>query len=584
MRSLRTVILRRIWIVAAVSFLLSAGFTYYYYQTILVRQLIEDDEAKLRQTARQLQYMFDDIVKFSSTLIISDRLQTFYKDFDKADTFGKFALLDDTISYVNDNRGLRKEVRSFTFVLRSGEVFWSEARFDDYFKVIMKEPWYTEYAGSGHTYMFTEPHMMIPNGNTSKKSKTISLIVKIRDIQSPGREIGELILNLDYAAFEAFLDLGSADFDGFLWTDDEGRVLYERGGMASAGDASAGGGGLTKERIEGTNWSLAAFTGWRTMMERGKIVIYLLAVFSLTSTALILLLMMPAIFRITKPIMQLYHATNAVSNGNLQASVSIHTGDELEKLGQGFNRMIEQLRLHLEESIRHEQEKREMELELLLSQLNPHFVYNTLNAVIYMAQRKGDRDIVRMVGSFIRVLQDAAKLGGGQALVPLEGEIRLLKDYVVVQSYRYTDMFDFEWHIDPAALDCLVPRYLIQPFIENAIFHGICPKDARGTVKICAAASGGMLHVTVEDDGVGMESGQLAKIWDKPDSGYGGGDAAGGGGKSSSLRRIGLSNTKKRLEHLFGGQSAIRIDSAPGAGTKVHIELPALSGAAASTT
>ena len=104
--------------------------------------------------------------------------------------------------------------------------------------------------------------------------------------------------------------------------------------------------------------------------------------------------------------------------------------------------MTNQLQVHLEESIRHEKDKRELELELLLSQLNPHFVYNTFNAVIYMAQKQGNDDIVRMVGFFIRILQDAVKMDGAQSLIPLSEEIRLLRDYIAIQSYRYIDMFE----------------------------------------------------------------------------------------------------------------------------------------------
>jgi two-component system sensor histidine kinase YesM len=285
----------------------------------------------------------------------------------------------------------------------------------------------------------------------------------------------------------------------------------------------------------------------------------------MTSTILILLLMMPAIFRITRPIMRLYHAMNAVSSGNLHTSVNIKTGDELEKLGLGFNRMTNQLQVHLEESIRHEKDKRELELELLLSQLNPHFVYNTLNAVIYMAQKQGNDDIVRMVGSFIRILQDAVKMDGAQSLIPLSEEIRLLRDYIAIQSYRYIDMFEVIWDIQDEANDCLMPRNLIQPFVENAIFHGICPKDATGTIRISASVSRQILVIQVEDDGIGIEPHQLKAIWDMGEH-----------KKNSGLRHIGLSHTRKRVEHLFGRQASMRMASSLGQGTTVTVELPKL--------
>ncbi|RCW42233.1 sensor histidine kinase [Paenibacillus prosopidis] len=582
MKSLRSVILQRIVIVASISFLLSAAFTYYYYQTILVKQMIHEDETKLSQTVRQLEYMSDDIAKFSFSLIISGQLQSFYKTYDQLDTFGQFAMLQDTLDYLDENKGLRKEVSSFALLFPNGRVFWSEARNDQYFSEHLKEDWYQNHVQSRQQHAFTEPHDMIITGNSVNVGKMISFIVTVKDIEQPGRTIGELILNLDYESFEQLLDFGSADFEEFLWRNDAGYLLYEKENPASdisltpsllsaasvkeeEGIFRIQGGYMLVDRFEINNWELVSFISNASLMERGKIVLYLLGFFSLTSTILILLLMMPAIFRITRPIMRLYHAMNAVSSGNLHTSVYIRTGDELEKLGQGFNRMTNQLQVHLEESIRHEKDKRELELELLLSQLNPHFVYNTLNAVIYMAQKQGNDDIVRMVGSFIRILQDATKMGGAQSLIPLREEIGLLRDYISIQSYRYIDMFEVIWDIQEEAYDCLVPRNLIQPFVENAIFHGICPKEAQGTIRISASVSKSVLTIQIEDDGIGIEADQLPTIWDKGEN-----------KKNSGLRHIGLSHTRKRAEHLFGRQASMRMESSPVQGTTVTVELPRL--------
>lgn len=582
MKSLRSVILQRIIIVAIISFLLSAAFTFYYYKSILVKQMIHEDETKLSQTVRQLEYMSDDIAKFSFSLIISEQLQSFYKTFDQLDTFGQFALIQDSLDYLDENKGLRKEVSSFALLLPDRRVFWSEARNDQYFSERLKEDWYQNFIQSNQQHAFTEPHDMILTSNTVEQGKIISFIVTVTDIEQPGRRIGELILNLDYSSFESLLDFGSADFEGVLWMNDAGYLLYEKDSPSSGisltpsllqaaserqkdGISSVQGGYMLVDRFESINWKLVTFISQASLMERGRIVIYLLGVFSLTSTTLILLLMMPAIFRITRPIMRLYHAMNAVSSGKLHTSVNIKTGDELEKLGQGFNRMTNQLQVHLEESIRHEKDKRELELELVLSKLNPHFVYNTLNAVIYMARKQGNDDIVLMVGSFIRLLQDAVKMDGVQSLIPLREELDLLRDYIAIQSFRYIDMFEVEWHVQEQAYECLVPRNFLQPFVENAIFHGICPKDLPGTLRISAAVSSTALILRIEDDGIGIEEEQLATIWDKENQ-----------KKNSGLRHIGLSHTRKRIEHLFGGQATMRIDSLLDQGTTVTVELPKL--------
>lgn len=582
MRSLHSKMLWRIGIAVVISFLLSAGFMFYYYKTILEKQLIRDDQAKLKQTARQLQYMSDDIANFSISLLVSDQLQNFFKSYGTLNVYDTFVLTNEVMNYLRSYKVLRKEVMSFTLVLPDGEALWSESPNDGYMTEHLREPWYRNYRDSGLTSAFSEPHLMYSSAPLFKKRELISYIIEMKDIRVPGKVIGELILNMDYSVFASLLQSGGEGFDAMVWTKGSKQILYENttsslaasdllADMKDVGPQESGayirrqGGYLFKEHLAGTNLILIAFTSNRSLVVRSQYVIYLLFVFSLTATILILLLMMPAIFKITKPLLRLSAAMRAVSNGNLQTVVSIRTGDELERLGNGFNRMIEQLNIHLQKSVRFEHEKREMELDLLISQINPHFIYNTLNTVIYMAQKQGNEEISHIVGSLINILQDTVKLGRAQRLIPLSEEIRILKDYAMIQSYRYLDMFDIEWQIDEAALDCLVPASLIQPLVENAIFHGICPKNAKGTICLSASVGNGRLTITVADDGVGIEADKLAVIWHGKEE-----------SRDSGLRHIGLANTRKRLDYFMGEGASLRIESAVEQGTTVAIVLPEL--------
>jgi two-component system sensor histidine kinase YesM len=577
MTRLRTVIFWRIVIVAAVSFLLSIAFTYYYYNHILIGQMMEEDKAKLSQTVRQLDYMSDDISKFTLTLIIAEQLQEFYKTYDQLDTFDQFKMMQTTFKFVDGYKGLRKEVTSYAIVLPDGRVFWNAAGNDGYFSERLKEPWYLNFVKSGAEYGFTEPHLMLADQKPTSETTIISYVVTVRDIEKPGQTIGKFIVNLDYSHFQSLLDF--SPFVSLAWLSDSGNVLYAKpngdnqevaslvhdlnDAASKEGAFRVNNGYLLVDRFETFGWRLATFISQSSLFDRAKIVLYLLGFFTLVSTTLILALMIPAILRITRPVMRLYSAMNAVSSGNLQTSVQINTGDEMEKLGNGFNRMTSQLRTHIEESIQHEKDKRELEMELLLSQLNPHFVYNTLNAVIYMAQKQGNEDIVRMVAAFIRVLQDAVRTGGDDSLVPLHDDVALLRDYIDIQSYRYADMFKVEWELDDRSLHYLVPRILIQPFVENAIFHGICPKDEPGTIRIAAHESESLLLLTIEDDGIGIEPERLQTIWETQEK-----------KSSTGLRHIGLNNTKRRLEHLFGSHASVQIKSVVGEGTCVSIRIP----------
>lgn len=578
MKRLHSVILRRIILTACVNFIISGMFAYFFFEHILKEQMIQEERSRLAQFARQLDYMSEDIANFAFTLIISERVQTFFKTYNGLSIYDQIALYRHTMDHLDSYRGLRKETASFALVLPDGQVFWSEAGSEDYFARKLGEPWYENFIRSGAQFAFTVPHRMLMTSNATSETEMISFIVAVRDIKQPNREIGKFILNLDYEPFRELLDYGSEGYEGLVWLNEAGDVLYESGEIGPIGPPESvaalpgaeerferEGAVVLIDTFEKQNWKLAAIVDKRALLTRGSVVIYLLVVFSLVSMALNLLLMMPAILRMSRPILRLYQAMNTVSSGNLNTTVDIRTGDELERLGQGFNRMVRELRAHLEESIRHEQEKRELELDLLLSQLNPHFVYNTLNAVIYMARKGRNDDIAHMVGSFIRLLQDAARTGGEHAMVTLREEIALLRDYVAIQSYRYTDLFEVEWRLDERAMDGLVPRHLLQPLVENAIFHGICPvEDGHGMIRISAACEDGRtLVIRVEDDGVGIEPERLAEVLERPPSRNGNG-----------LRHIGLANTRQRLRHLYGDRAELRIDSAPRRGTAVIVELP----------
>lgn len=580
-RTLRGKLQTRISIVAVVSFILSAIFTCLYFKLVLEDQFINNDKIKQRQTTRQMQYMTESTASFASFLMISEQLQTFYEKYAEADTYEKFALIQETVNFLQRNKGLNKEIASFIFVLPSGEAIWSEAQNDDYISVKMQEPWYRHYTLTKEESAFTEMHLMYRNGNAMKETPFISYIRKIRDMKT-GAPLGEFIVNLDYSDFASVLSFGSESFDGYLWLNEDGNVLFENKGTpdglakivkANSSDGiqdsdesvlNVHGGYALVDRFSENSWRLVSFTSFGTLLYRSQFAVYILVVFTLTSTILALILMLPVVLNITKPIYRLYHAMNLVSDGNLQTSVKIETGDELEKLGQGFNRMVAQLQVHLEESVRYEQEKRDMEIELLLSQINPHFVYNTLNTVIYMAQKQMNQDIVKMTAAFITLLQDTVKIGEAHRWITLREEMKIVGEYSLIQAYRYQDMFELSWDAEEEALDGLLPRNLLQPLVENAIFHGIRPLQHEGWIRISAVVSNNLMTIRITDNGVGIPKEKVERIMERS------ADKTPGHG----LRNIGLANTMKRIDRTYKGAGELYIESADGEGTSIILTLP----------
>ena len=201
---------------------------------------------------------------------------------------------------------------------------------------------------------------------------------------------------------------------------------------------------------------------------------------------------------------------------------------------------------------------------MLQSQINPHFLYNTLNSIKWMATIQNAPGIAEMTTALSRLLKNIAK--GTEKAVLLSAELSLLDDYFTIQKYRYGGTISLEYRIDDeAALSCLIPRFTLQPVVENSIFHGIEPKGTPGTITIhIFRKNDAILQIDITDDGVGMTPEQAAKALQEP----GPEEAA------AKYRHVGMWNVHKRLQYSFGEAYGLSIESEPDIGTTVTIRLP----------
>lgn len=253
-----------------------------------------------------------------------------------------------------------------------------------------------------------------------------------------------------------------------------------------------------------------------------------------------------------------------VARGNLNINMPTTGNDEIAVLGEGFNRMIGQLQQYIYESVENEKIKREMAINLLISQINPHLIYNTLNSVIYLAKENRNKDIVKMVESFINLLHNSIKIGDEGLFATIEQEVDSIKEYAVIQHYRYPDKFTIEWDIDEDLFDFKVPKTIIQPLVENALFHGICPVDGQGVIHISIKRIDEYVRIVVEDNGEGMNPQVLKNIFD------GSTDV----GDIHNVRSMGLSNIRDRIRYFYDRNGDMKIDSTLHRGTKVELLIP----------
>ncbi|MNV35278.1 Sensor histidine kinase YehU [compost metagenome] len=269
-----------------------------------------------------------------------------------------------------------------------------------------------------------------------------------------------------------------------------------------------------------------------------------------------LILIFPVTRSITARVFLLTRKMDQIRNGELRKLDIEPRQDEIGRLVSSYNYMVNSVQELLREQYRLGVEKTGAELKALQSQINPHFLYNTLDMLNWMAQR-GERANIQQV---VYALSDYYKLilSKGEDFVTLKDEIRMSSIYVEIQQKRFKNRFDFKADIEEEALVCMLPKITLQPLVENSIVHGIAEKpDGKGIISIRAVINNNRLVLTIEDDGIGIGNKQDRKP-ETRGSGYG------------------VKNIEKRLELYFGEQHCIRFESNPGEGTRVVIDVPAI--------
>lgn len=272
-----------------------------------------------------------------------------------------------------------------------------------------------------------------------------------------------------------------------------------------------------------------------------------------------------------RPIAALQKRIEAVGNGDFTADPAIEWDHELGDVGRGINHLSQNVAELMSTRLEDEKQRLDLEYRMLQNQISPHFIYNTLNSIKWMATIQHAPGVAEMVTALSRLMKSVAK--GSQKLVPLSEEFALLEDYFTIQRYRYGGTIVLEAAPLPQwAEDYRIPRFTLQPLAENAIFHGIEPKGGVGKLTITTARTpAGELLLSLADDGVGMTGEQIEAILSGRLEERDGEDA------TPRFRHVGLWNVHRLLQLSFGADYGLEIRSVPNEGTTITMRLPPVS-------
>ena len=269
---------------------------------------------------------------------------------------------------------------------------------------------------------------------------------------------------------------------------------------------------------------------------------------------------------ITRPVRELSKITEKVARGDLSVHADVDTGSEIGVLSESFNEMIDRVSRLLDQ-VRVEQESlRRAELELLQSQINPHFLYNTLDTIVWLAEAGDQARVVSMVGSLSKFFRTS--LGQGKDQVTIKDELDHVRSYLEIQQVRYQDILEYSIDVPKELYDSPVPKITLQPLVENALYHGIKNKRGKGRISITGKEENKCIYIYIEDNGMGMTEKRLEKVSEKMN------DPGVFGSEEDKGDVFGLSNVNERIKLKFGSRYGIHIDSVYGEGTTVTILLP----------
>lgn len=280
----------------------------------------------------------------------------------------------------------------------------------------------------------------------------------------------------------------------------------------------------------------------------------IVVVFSMVLLLLCLLLSLSVYQSVSAPIDIIVTACSRTNSDTPYADIGDTSPDELGYLSRTIDTMARNNESMLRDLHRKDRQKRELELEMLQYQINPHFLFNTLNTLKWIATINGVETLSTGISALAGILRNT--LEKTDELIPLQNELDVLKDYCAIQSLRYAGQFNITYQVDPEALGCLLPRFLLQPLVENAILHGIRNNDTILNISVVCEHTDSLLRICIQDDGAGF---LLDSVLDK---------------EKNRFTGIGLANVDERLQLYYGEAVRLSIQSQPNGGTTCRITIP----------
>ena len=452
-----------------------------------------------------------------------------------------------------------------------------------------RQDWFAAAVDRIENLHFSTPHVQNLFEDPDYRYRwVVSLSRQVELTRAGSIEGGVLLVDMSFSGIEQICkDVELASSDGYLYLiDGDGEIIYhprqqliyagllEENNRTAAGyedgsHAETFGGAkrqVTVKTVGYTGWKLVGVVPADNIWDNyGQLLLFFLFVV-LFSIFLLVFVNLHLSERISVPIKTLERAVKELEAGREEVDIDVSGPYEIEHLGHSIRSMVSTMRHLMDDIIEQEAQKRRSELDVLQSQINPHFLYNTLDSVVWMTENGRTDEAILMVTSLARFFR--ISLSRGSNIIPIADELEHARHYLTIQKMRYKNKFSAVIAAEDGVEGLYTIKLIVQPILENAIDHGMAYADGDGEIAVRARRDGEDVVIEVADNGPGMPEETVERLLDQS---Y----AAAPGTKGSG---IGLRNVHQRIRLTFGEEYGLAIHSDPDAGTTVCIRLPVLEG------
>lgn len=490
---------------------------------------------------------------------------------------------EDTINrFLRDSLRGKEDIDSIYLTARNGSIYFADIKGSDLFKPILEQhpEWAKAIEAAGGQITWLPTYEISPNNYFSYPTYYFSAGMKVKDVSNALQNIGTLMINVKISALDSIVSGVNVRPNGVIMIADKGgNVVWHRNHEAYSiklANQSFFQEMISKNRsldfreIGSKKYRIgmvySEYNRWYyfslipqsdVLKESGSLKRFFIVTLCVFALLFVLLAWLTTHF-ITKPIRQMAVAMKRIHKDNFEFRLQAQSEDEIGLLQTSFNSMSSRINELIQEvKVISEQEK-EAEVKALQAQINPHFVYNTLDAMNWIAIERNQPEISGMITSLSDIMRYAIRPGG--PLVNVEEELRWAKNYAYLQEMRFEERFEVHFEVDPLIYAFKVPRLLLQPYLENSILHGMEDLESGGKIEVRMKPdeSGEAIVIVIQDNGSGIPDEKLLMIRDR------------------MVHGIGIYNMDDRLKLEYGPEYGVNVSSIYGEGTTITIIIPAI--------